>query len=660
MSISIQMTAQAFGAQLLSLQQIFEGRLFTIPDYQRGYAWDEKQVQELLNDIDHLLSNKASHRHYTGTLVLSRPLGADENEYHVVDGQQRLTTLVTLLSTIAPAVEDENRAVFVATYLRRGEPGSDRSVLKLNSDTRLFYERAVLGNDAPQNQAITHQAHERLFQSKKIITAWLSSRMSSGLLVQDLRNTVESELGFLVYAPKEDAETGIMFEVINNRGKPLSELEKVKNYLIYCCVKVSALSLRADIDRDWSTVLRHLNTAKKNSAGDEGAFLRYCMIVHFGLNKTDSQYGYDILKARLGIDDAIRDPLKKSELIEKIADFVRFIVAAALWYARLYGAQTEGLRAPLKEVLDQLRGQGRHASIMPLFLALVIKSDGEGESLIRQLKLLEIVNFRVYMARKITQRNDSGQGELYAYAAAYFQRRLLEWVPQEHQNAKRDAITDEDRALEYCLVGFVIKYAPDILFEKSFQLEAGSSDDFYAWGGLRYFLMSYEQRLHDHKTTRIDRIGATRIDGGSSDYLSVEHLWATDYRTGDGENNRAIDGFEKRRLGNFVLLELRLNIQGSNESIEDKIHRYRFGMEGKAATDLEHVREAARTAKKVLESMSEWKRSKNYYLDLHRDINSMQEGRYTKFALDRWAVKGYAGFKAISKAVAIEMETEEE
>jgi uncharacterized protein with ParB-like and HNH nuclease domain len=55
-----------------------------------------------------------------------------------------------------------------------------------------------------------------------------------------------------------------MFEVINNRGKQLSELEKVKNYLIYCSIKLSAFSLRDDITEHWSDILQSLNKAKKH------------------------------------------------------------------------------------------------------------------------------------------------------------------------------------------------------------------------------------------------------------------------------------------------------------------------------------------------------------------------------------------------------------
>ncbi|MFH4233559.1 DUF262 domain-containing protein, partial [Acinetobacter baumannii] len=53
-----------FVHQLRTLPEIFEGNFFCIPDYQRGYAWDEKQIDELLKDIDHLLLDTSAVRHY--------------------------------------------------------------------------------------------------------------------------------------------------------------------------------------------------------------------------------------------------------------------------------------------------------------------------------------------------------------------------------------------------------------------------------------------------------------------------------------------------------------------------------------------------------------------------------------------------------------------
>ena len=61
--------------QLLSLQRIFTDRLFRIPDYQRGYAWGEKEVREFWNDLERLPIGK---NHYVGVLTLEPVMEVDK------------------------------------------------------------------------------------------------------------------------------------------------------------------------------------------------------------------------------------------------------------------------------------------------------------------------------------------------------------------------------------------------------------------------------------------------------------------------------------------------------------------------------------------------------------------------------------------------------
>src|SRR5690554_5472287 len=97
---------------LLSVSKIFTERLFRIPDYQRGYAWTERQLKDFWNDIIQLEDDK---NHYTGVLTLENvPIKKFEEweddlwiiksrsyePYYIVDGQQRLTTTIVLIQTI--------------------------------------------------------------------------------------------------------------------------------------------------------------------------------------------------------------------------------------------------------------------------------------------------------------------------------------------------------------------------------------------------------------------------------------------------------------------------------------------------------------------------------------------------------------------------------
>ena len=96
---------------MTSLSSLFNNAIFRIPDYQRGYAWDNSQLNDFWDDLYNLTEDRY---HYTGMLSLKELTNKDcykweedkwilENgyrAYHVVDGQQRLTTFIILLNSI--------------------------------------------------------------------------------------------------------------------------------------------------------------------------------------------------------------------------------------------------------------------------------------------------------------------------------------------------------------------------------------------------------------------------------------------------------------------------------------------------------------------------------------------------------------------------------
>ena len=71
--------------RLCTLEEIFKGRRFKIPEYQRGYSWEKEQRDDLLKDIESIA--KSDHMHFTGTIVASKTDTPDL--FEIVDGQQR-------------------------------------------------------------------------------------------------------------------------------------------------------------------------------------------------------------------------------------------------------------------------------------------------------------------------------------------------------------------------------------------------------------------------------------------------------------------------------------------------------------------------------------------------------------------------------------------
>jgi len=104
--------------ELESLKSIFKDRLFKIPDYQRGYAWTTKQLKDFWEDLVNLPVERF---HYTGVLSLKKVEGSiwkTWNEecwliedrgykpFHIVDGQQRLTTFVIFIQAVSELLKD--------------------------------------------------------------------------------------------------------------------------------------------------------------------------------------------------------------------------------------------------------------------------------------------------------------------------------------------------------------------------------------------------------------------------------------------------------------------------------------------------------------------------------------------------------------------------
>ncbi|HET6250558.1 MAG TPA: DUF262 domain-containing protein [Tepidisphaeraceae bacterium] len=99
---------------LYTLNEVLQGRLFRVPPYQRGYSWTKKQRRDLFEDLRSLKKLKRD-EHFMATLVLldkrkrETDGGTDHFQiYDVVDGQQRLTTLVILLKSIEKMLRESH------------------------------------------------------------------------------------------------------------------------------------------------------------------------------------------------------------------------------------------------------------------------------------------------------------------------------------------------------------------------------------------------------------------------------------------------------------------------------------------------------------------------------------------------------------------------
>jgi uncharacterized protein with ParB-like and HNH nuclease domain len=106
------MASKPFDAKEQNLMELIQGHyLFKVPDYQRLYSWRERNWKEFLKDLIDAFKNNMPH--YLGSIILRR--SGDKKcggfsvytVYEVIDGQQRLTTLIIMLKAINDLLGEE-------------------------------------------------------------------------------------------------------------------------------------------------------------------------------------------------------------------------------------------------------------------------------------------------------------------------------------------------------------------------------------------------------------------------------------------------------------------------------------------------------------------------------------------------------------------------
>lgn len=505
----------------LSLQELFNDRIFRVPEYQRGYAWEEQQIEEFLDDLALL---DTSRQHYTGTVVLHQPASAihkmdDEGhnyvETDVVDGQQRLTTVVLLLNEMSKALGEFDSGKSLAMGIRkkyvaaRDEYGLSLHKLTLNNDTDDFFKRSVLPH-TPSIGGPPVVSAQRLLDARIQIAEYLNSAGGDESLKEEwlrgLHRKVTNQLHFNLYEVERAGEVGIIFEVMNDRGKQLTDLEKVKNYLLYCASTLDVSQQSRDeladaINRVWGDVLRQMMVAGLGSAANENQLLRSDWLIRYNPRRQNWE-GSKSIRRRFDL----RDKERHIDLIGELHEYVRglrdscvsFCDALTPERAGAFGDFT-GNDETRDEVLlwnRKLLRIGFTATFLPLLMAVRQRWPANLERYLEIVKFCEVLAFRTY--------------RIAGYYASYRQPAMFRLA-----NSVMKGLEFEDAVRELTSM-FSATYAQQMFDEFTNPSHLQSR---YDWTGLRYFLYEYEQHLAA-KLSGSPKVDWAQVSGGNT----IEHI----------------------------------------------------------------------------------------------------------------------------------------
>jgi uncharacterized protein with ParB-like and HNH nuclease domain len=205
---------------------------YVIPDFQRPYSWEQEQCETLWDDIVsfHATDPANEERYFLGNIVVNQ---ADGGKWSVVDGQQRLTTLLLLIKAFFksagtyPALEKCLRIL-------------DKRTDELTDELRV--ESAVLADDAVNLHKIIFDTIEGDNNSKiavnfryfvETIDKW---RRATNNSADALLNLIDTFLDKIVLLPIEcgsDDDALTIFQTINNRGMSLTDADIFKAKLYH-------------------------------------------------------------------------------------------------------------------------------------------------------------------------------------------------------------------------------------------------------------------------------------------------------------------------------------------------------------------------------------------------------------------------------------------
>jgi hypothetical protein len=207
-----------------TLEKFFTGKEFVIPAYQRDYAWEKQQIDELFDDISEALETGTNH--YIGTFILSK--SNKERLYKIVDGQQRLTTLTMLLDALIGRLSNQGLQIHYRYLFLLNEDASKK--LSLLGENHSFFDQLLEQHNPQANSKAQERLREGYMWIHQRIENLISEYGDVGILnwLACIKN-----LETLEFIEPDEGKAIRMFQSVNDRGVLLSNMDKAKSVLIY-------------------------------------------------------------------------------------------------------------------------------------------------------------------------------------------------------------------------------------------------------------------------------------------------------------------------------------------------------------------------------------------------------------------------------------------
>ena len=320
-----------------SIEEAFRECFYIVPDYQREYVWTDKEVHQLLEDINEQIDAGSTREYFIGTVLVSPT--DQKNHYEVIDGQQRLTTFFLLLCALKHVFQGEPQRQVVSGLISTSYTDSDgetRTSLKLEPR----YENAgevmakLVELDAdPQAVRTGIQSAgiasfgslENLVSAYGTIYRYLKDNYDDAPKLKKYWGYLANNVVFIQISTDVSSALKI-FETINERGVGLNPMDLLKN-LLFTQVKQGQFTQLKD---EWKKITKPLEKEKEKPL----RFLRYFLMANYVIKnkrgdavvREDEIYDWFVAKDNAALCDYANKPF---EFVRKVIRSVEHYLAFA-------------------------------------------------------------------------------------------------------------------------------------------------------------------------------------------------------------------------------------------------------------------------------------------------------------------------------------------
>lgn len=343
---------------------------FIIPVYQRNYSWQKKQCEQLFNDLKQLIQKEHS-PHFFGSIVSSQADGEGKEDYLIIDGQQRLTTISIFLVAIVKLLAERK---VESLDLKLQEKITKKHLVDEYQEEQRKIRLKPIKDDCQAFDALFGCEEDYILSSNvtKNFLYFKERIVEEKLDVSKLYDAISRLEIIDIFLHKED-DAQLIFESLNSTGLALEEGDKIRNFIL---MGLTPKLQEAYYEKYWNKIEK---------------------FTHYQV----SEFFKDYLTLKLGRSVVVRDiyfTFKEFVLSNKID--TENCLQDLLGYARLYEIIVKPVlsKKPYTNLLQRLQ-QIEFTVIHPLLLSILKREEAKQ---ITEQDVIEILgSIESYLLRRL-------------------------------------------------------------------------------------------------------------------------------------------------------------------------------------------------------------------------------------------------------------------